>query len=547
MSGLSRLLCALALLVPSAATAQDVTFTSSNLPIVLIDTDGQEIPDEPKIMAQMRVIDNGPGERNAVTDLVSDYEGWIGIETRGASSQGFPKKQYAVETREADGENRNVSLLGLPEENDWVLHAPYSDKTLMRNVLAYGLARATGRYASRTRYCEVVLNGEYQGVYVLMESIKRDGDRVDVSRLRPDETEGDDLTGGYIIKVDRWARGEVDGWTSPFVEPYPPDQVLRYEYHEPGALEIAPEQAAYIEQFVTDFEAAMLSDGFADPETGYPAVLDVGSFVDYFLVTELAKNVDGYRLSTYLHKDKDSVDPRLHAGPVWDFNIAFGNAYYYGGTGASGLQADLDVPDRFPVPFWWNRLAHSGPFETAAAARWADLRRGPFHADSLVARIDSTTTLLEEAQARNFERWPTLGEWVWPNPAGYEARRTHAAEVAFLEGWLLGRLTWLDGYFGAVVADEDGPDAAGFALSPPAPNPARTSARLTLALGRAQDVTVEVFDVRGRRVAQLHDGPLGTGARRFTFDATALPAGVYLVRARGAAAVASQRVVVLGR
>ena len=130
---------------------------------------------------------------------------------------GIPKKQYALETQDDLGNNLNVPLLGMPAENDWILYAPYSDKSLIRNVLAYKLSWDVGRYASRTRLCELVLNGDYRGLYVLMEKIKRDKNRVDISTLNPDEITGDDLTGGYIIKIDKSAGESVRGWYSPYL------------------------------------------------------------------------------------------------------------------------------------------------------------------------------------------------------------------------------------------------------------------------------------------------------------------------------------------
>src|SRR5690606_24210146 len=162
-----------------------VTFTSSNLPIVVINTNGQIIPDDEKITADMGIIYNGPGIRNNITDPFNNYNGKIGIEVRGSTSQWFPKKQYAVETRDISGEDTSVSLLGFPEESDWILFAPYNDKSLMRDVLVYKVSSLLGRYASRSMYCEVVLNSEYVGVYVLLEKVKRDGDRVDIKKLEP--------------------------------------------------------------------------------------------------------------------------------------------------------------------------------------------------------------------------------------------------------------------------------------------------------------------------------------------------------------------------
>ena len=546
MSVLRRLAALLVVLASGAAvSAQDVPFESSNLPVVILDTGGEAIPDEPKITARMRIVDNGPGERNALADEPTGYDGFVGIEVRGSSSQQFPKKQYGVETRDADGDDLDVSLLGFPEEEDWVLYAPYSDKALMRNVLAYGLARRMGRYASRTRFCEVVLNGEYQGVYVFMEKVKRDDERVDVNNLKEDEVSGDDLTGGYIIKLDKLTGSRtVGGWTSPYRSPANPARTISYVFDDPDADDIAPEQAAYIERYVTDFEDAMASATYEDPATGYPAYIDLGSFVDFFLVTEVGRNIDGYRLSAYFHKDKNGL---LNAGPVWDFNLAFGNGLY-DGNDTAGLQVDFSEPDEiWAVPFWWSKLAESPGFQAELQARWAGLREGPLATDSLLAEIDATAALLDEAQGRNFERWPVLGEYVWPNAPGWEDRDTYAAEVEYLKGWLRERMAWLDRTFSRPVAAEPGAVRGGLALSPPAPNPARQSARLTLTLGEAQDVAVDVVDVRGRVVARLLDGPLAAGDHAVAVDAAALAAGVYLVRVRGAEGQATQRVVVAGR
>ena len=530
--------------------AAQVSFTSSNLPIVLIETDGREIVDDPKITARMGIIDNGPGALNQVTDVPNNYDGFIGIELRGASSQAFyPKKQYGVETRDADGKSLNVSLLGFPEENDWVLYAPYGDKSLVRNVLTYRLARRMGRYASRTRFCEVVLNGTYQGIFVLMEKIKRDDNRVDVNKLKPDETFGDDLTGGYIIKIDKQSGSEIGGWTSAYPAAYAPEKDVLYQYHDPKPSELVAEQKTYIQNYVAAFEEAMAASTFEDPDVGYPAFIDLDSFVDFVIVNELGKNVDGYRLSTFLYKDKDSKGGKLHAGPVWDFNFAFGNADYYGGADAEGFQFDFaQTSDNFPIPFWWKKLAESETFREALGNRWAALRQGALHEDSLMQSVDAMATLLNEAQARNFERWPILGEYVWPNAF---IGQTYAEEVDYLKRWLGARVAWLDANLLAPTTVAAEPSAAvpeGHTMTAAYPNPLRDRAQFTLTVARPQHVAVAVYDVLGRRVARLHNGPLAPGHPHvFAFDAGALPAGLYLIRADGTSFSASQRMVVLRR
>jgi len=438
----------LILFVATALAAQNVSFESSNLPIVIIDTHGQTIPDAYRIKADMKIIYNGPGQRNFVNDPPNNYNGKIAIELRGSSSQMFPKKQYALETQDADGENLNVELLGLPRENDWILNGPYSDKSLIRNVLIYRLARDLGHYASRTRFCELVLNGDYRGVYILMEKIKRDKHRVAISKLKPDEISGDDLTGGYIVKIDKKAGEEVDGWYSVF-PPYPqsPHRIY-YQYHYPKPDKIVAEQKTYIQDFIFRFEKTMLGPDFQDAQQGYRPLVDLDSFVDYFILNEISRNVDGYRLSAYLYKDKDSDDPRLHAGPIWDFNLAFGNADYYEAFSPQGWQVYINHnaqfvswDDPFQVPFWWEKFMTDSIFVKHVVRRWRDLRGNLLSQERLFALIDSYADTLNEAQQRNFERWPVLGKYVWPN---YFIGHTYGEEIAYLKNWLAQRLQWMD-------------------------------------------------------------------------------------------------------
>src|SRR5690606_47519 len=237
-----RLVCA-ALVVLGCTPAFSQEFTSSNLPIVRINTNGEAILDDPKIMADMAIIDNGPGEINDIDDTPTDYNGKIGIEIRGSSSQMFPKKQYGIELWDEQGEGIDASILGMPEEEDWVLFAPYNDKALIRDALAYKLGRDMGQYASRQRFCEVVLNDEYMGVFVFFEKVKRDGERVDIAKLDPDEITGDDLTGGYLFKIDKSTGSGGDGWASDYAPLNASGgQEIFFQYEDPKSDEIATEQ-----------------------------------------------------------------------------------------------------------------------------------------------------------------------------------------------------------------------------------------------------------------------------------------------------------------
>lgn len=418
----------------SAASAQG-ELTVSTLPIVVIETETGAIPDEPKTMARMRVIDNGVGAQNALTDPPA-YDGWIGIELRGSSSSRFPKKQYGIETRHEDGSNRSVSLLGFPEENDWVLYAPYSDKSLLRNALAYHLARETGRYASRARFCEVVLDGDYQGVYVLLEKIKNDGDRVDLA-------DTDSLGGGYIAKLDKRTGDRDVTW--PSRDPVT-DQFVRYQFHDPDGDELTEAQRDEIEASFDQMEEATTTGDFSG--------LDLDSFVDYVIVNELAKNIDAYRISTYFHRP--SLGAPIQAGPVWDFNIAFGNADYGTGSRTRGFQyATPYRSETYPIPSWWTRMVESEAFQTRFRARWAELRDGAFQTDALMGWIDARVDELAQAQARNFERWPILDEDVWPNDY---VGGSYTAEIDYLKTWLTERLAWLDGEL--IASSRKDPNAA---------------------------------------------------------------------------------------
>lgn len=519
------------------------TTLSSNLPLVIIDTNGIEIPDEPKLMGRMGIIDNGPGQRNTITDPFNEYDGIIGIERRGSSSQSFPKLSYAVELRNTDGTDVSASILGMPEEEDWVLHGPYSDKSLMRNYLIFSLANRMGGYHSRTRFVEVVLNGDYRGVYVFMERIKRDKNRVNISRLNPDEIEGDDLTGGYIIKIDKVSGAEVDGWFSD-IPPRPNlDQRVFYQYHYPKPSDIVPEQQAYIQGVVEQFERVMASATFNDPDTGYRQHINVASAIDFYILNEISRNVDGYRLSTFLHKEKDSEsDGKLVFGPIWDFNLAFGNADYYGGGEPQGFQTESGVPDfdGFQPPFWWEKLWTDSTFNAQVQARWNVLRQNILHTDTLVAFVNEHAALLQEASERNFTRWPVFGTYVWPNRF---VGNNYGEEINYLRTWIQQRMSWIDGNLTQVAVSTTLPSSQA-ELSEAFPNPAQTDVHFTLAVPFRQRVRATVFDALGREVQTIYSGLIdATGPQTLTITTTALASGTYLLRITGASVKATRRFV----
>lgn len=441
--------------------ASSFPFANSNLPIITLDTKGQTIIDEPKTPAIFRLIHQVQGERNYLADSAQFSLWQMGIELRGSSSQGFPKKSYGFEFRDISGNDTAISLLGMPEESDWILSANYSDKSLMRNTFTYFLANKMGWYAPRTRYVELVLNGEYQGIYVLMEKIKRDANRVNISKLKISDTTGADVTGGYIFKIDKSTGNDVDFFTSNF----PPaaqsqGQTIRFFYDYPKFEEIHPRQKEYLKAYVDSFENSLASPGYLHPTNGYRKFMHTPSFVDYFLINEWSKNTDGYRISTFLTKPKITQNGgKLIAGPVWDYDLAWRNADYCGGQNTTGWEIDFPTvcpDDYFQPPFWWRRLRQDPAFNQEAKCRWEELTNNIMPPSIRNAWIDSVASLLDEAQQRNFTFWPILGQYVWPNPSPIPT--TYSGEVTALKNWLNNRKTWIQANLGSICLVENQQD-----------------------------------------------------------------------------------------
>jgi len=405
---------------------------SSNLPIIMINTQGETIVDEPKIPAEMTVFYDPTSERNSIYDT-AEYEGYIGIEIRGQLSQTYPKKQYGIETWElndGDYEDMAVELFGMPEEEDWILQGPYDDKTLMRNYFAYNLSNQIGMYAVRTKFVEVFLNStgsdtledQYNGVYVFMEKIKRDSNRVDIEKLKSNDVNEPKITGGYILKIDK-----VDSGDNLFTTDNGTKIIIDY----PDADDIVAEQEDWIINYINEFETALSTGSFDDPDSGYTEYIDVDSFVDYKLINELLKNVDAFRISTYMSKDRNE---KLTMGPVWDFNWAIGSTLAHNGIDTRNWVLDEISPsDFYQAPFWWDALLQDPVFVTRLIERWNELRATEFSDENLFQIADDAASILNEAQARNFERWPEKAPSI-----------SYEYEVNWMKNWLSDRAEWID-------------------------------------------------------------------------------------------------------
>jgi hypothetical protein len=501
-------------------TQAQINLTSSTLPIVVIDTDGLAIQDEPKIDALMGIIYNGPGQVNQLNDPFNEFDGQIAIEKRGSSSGGFPQASYGIETRGPDSVNYNVSLFDWPSDNDWILYAPYTDKALMRNVLTYKLGNELGRWAPRTQFCEVVLNGNYIGIYVLMERIKTNPGRVNIDELNYTDTLDNHITGGYIVKVDKTTAGGVIAWTSPYTCQAPGTGPIRFQLHDPAIDTIHPLQKAYIQDYITDWEVALKSSNFTDPVTGYKPYIDVGSFIDFFLINELSKNVDGYRISTYLHKQRFSEGGKLVAGPLWDFNIAWGNSNYCEGGNTTGWEINFNSicggSGALQNPFWWNRMLQDPLFANEVKCRWTTLRQSTLSDTALTTYIDSVAAMLSVPAARHFQKWPILGNYVWPNNF---IGQSYQAEVNYLKTWVQNRTAWMDAnMFGTCNVGLQETSQTSIQIFP---NPNSGAIQITGLEGSGQLV---ILDLSAKIIKQqIYD------SKSLTIDLEHLNSGIYFI------------------
>lgn len=514
----------------SISLQAQVQLQTSNLPILVITTEnGVEIPNEPKIAAHLGIIWNGDGVTNHITDPFNDYDGKAGIEIRGSSSQWFDKKNYALETWNPDSTSNNVSLLGLPKENDWVLHGPFSDKSLLRNAMAYTLAGWIMEYAPRVRFCEVVINDNYKGVYILTEKIKRDKNRVNISELTPDVTAGDDLTGGYILKFDKWDGAFSDGFPSLY-PPYPgANGQVYYQYHYPAPDEITPQQKSYIKNYVDLMEYTMKSSYFADSLEGYPKFFDVPTLRQFIFIQEIGRNVDGYRLSTFMYKDKDSKDSRLKLGPIWDFNLAFGNVDYCIGPGTYGWGIhfnDFCPSDSWSIQFWWLRLWDEPGFQKDLGKNWRDLRATTLSNERVFHLLDSLANMLQVPAQRNFQRWPILNQYIWPNAF---VGGSYQAEVNYLRTWLTDRLAWMDEQWKENTSDTLTPDPDGKSLKV-FPNPSNAGVNFELLAPTSTTVRIEIYNVQGQLTGLLTENTGGKAGWRKIVWKEVVPAGMYFYR-----------------
>ena len=403
----------------------------TNIPIIKINTLGQTISDNVRILCDMGIVDNGSNQ-NCVSDAANNYNGKITIEYRGSTSQSFPKKPYGFSTVDASGNNLNVSLLGMPDEHDWILLNPYTDKSFMRDVILYNLANKMGWYASRTQFVELYIDNSPQGIYVLLEKIKRDPNRVDIEKMDTTMNSGDALTGGYIFKIDKLTGSSSNYWYS--------NQNVTYLNHYPDEDDITTAQNNYLHNYINSFENALYGPNYLSAANGYRKYANVNSFVDFLILNEVANNVDGYRLSTFMHKDRDSKCGRFTMGPIWDNNLSLGNADYCNADTA-GWRYVQGCYNYYGMAFYLQQMSTDPYFNHVLHCRWSELRNGILRTDSVLANVDAYRNLLNGPKDLDSTLWQTIGYYIWPNQW---VASSWQGEIDLMKQWITGRLNWLD-------------------------------------------------------------------------------------------------------
>lgn len=382
-----------------------------NIPVVRITTDGGKgIYDKDNYVPGTITI----SDPEKLYSDVEEFSGRMGIRGRGNSTWSFPKKPWKVKL------DSKAGLLGMPADKEWALLANYADRTLVRNIVAMKLSEICGfSWTPRMRSVEVYLNNEYQGVYTLCEHKKVSSDRVDIDLVGENDNTGDAVTGGYYLEIEEQQDETTCWWTSMGVP------MMFSDPEEP-----TDQQLKYVKDLFESFEQALWAKDWSE-STGYPKYIDVDSFVDYYIVQELTKNIDGnLRKSSFITKERGKKMEMYH---LWDFDLTLGNCgYFWDGVG--------NGPENFWIKLdkWYPHLFEDPAFVAKVQDRWSELlpefRKIPDF-------IDEQVLCLDKAQKRNFQKWSIYEsvDWVYfPSLGSYEK------EVDYLKEFYTKRLEWLD-------------------------------------------------------------------------------------------------------
>ena len=356
----------------------------------ITDTNGYRVKNRETVSAVVKYFDHAERNNHLSDEAVVSEKAQVRV--RGNMSRDFDKKGYAIAFKEEDLlTGKDVSLSGMTADSDWVLHGPFMDKTLLRNYLCYNLSGEIMEYAPNVRFCELFVNEEYMGVYLLTEKIKyNENGRLSLSKTDPDITET-----SYIVQVDRGAEdslrnietyGMYTYTTAPVGDVYGQMEIVY------PSFTLTEKQKQYIANDISGFEKALFSFDYDKKDRGYQQYIDVDSFVDYFLINEFALNYDASGLSTYLYKD---IRGKLHLC-VWDFNSAFDNYE---------LSSITPRTFRLQGTMWYKNLFKDEDFVDQVIREYDALRDTYFNEAYLFDYIDDTMEYLGPAIDRNYEKW----------------------------------------------------------------------------------------------------------------------------------------------
>lgn len=420
----------------------------THLPLVLISTDGREIPgkpivdetgveidftrteaDEDMLSAHICVIENETAN-NHPSDTPT-LESDMLIRIRGNTSRYFEKPSYLVRLTKPDGSYRHETVMGMEPHYEWALHGPYLDKSLIRNYMWYNIAGEIMDYAPNVRFCEVMIDGQYRGLYVMTETITSSPE----SRLKLQEPiEGLHKT-GYVVRLDRGSDVQVKNIDTFTQYTYRNLQEVDIKYPRSGSL--TQDMADAIAQDVSDFEKALYSYDYNTNDYGYWHNIDTGSFVDYFILNEFTANYDAGWLSTYLYKDIGGKCKLC----IWDFNSACDN--YIDST---VTPQHTELQDNI----WYFMLMKDDRFNKRILRRYAELRKGILSEAYLNRYIDDTVSYLGGAVERNFAVW---GDSLSKNMLRPDERNvyTHAQALTQIRMFIAQRGAWLDAHFETIL------------------------------------------------------------------------------------------------
>ena len=415
----------------------------THLPIVRVDTDGAPIPYVDNDGTPMDGLPAGTPLDTACTMEVISQEGvWhtdtdtpelttaATIRIRGNSSRHFDKKSYLVKLyTDNRGDDRAAEVMGMSAAGEWVLNGPFLDRTLMRNYLCYSVAGQAMDFAPDLRFCELILNGEYRGIYLMTEAVTKGEGRVDLT----EPEQGRAMT-SWLVRWDRESKAEVplDNFTHYTLQ----SGVSGLDLCYPGKHTVTPERVEYVETEISQIERAIYSADFQDPVKGYAAYLDETAFARYFVLNEFFGNVDAGRFSTYYYKDvRGKVTP-----VVWDFNNAADNYidYVYDNTGFNMTQSP-----------WFGRLLQDEEFVRQVVAQYRAMRKDILSDAYLTAFIDETAAYLGDAVDRNYEVWGYVFQATAVDDVNYlhplsRNYRSYDEAVEQLKTWLTKRGDWMD-------------------------------------------------------------------------------------------------------